>query len=482
MQLGELARDLSVEMPADGVEITGITDDSREAAPGALFAALNGATANGASYVGEAVAAGAVAVLAGNSAELGNVDVPVLRAKDPRRVLALMAARFYPQQPEHLVAVTGTSGKTSVAVFARQIFEHDGKKAASIGTIGVVGPNGVEKGSLTTPGPVALHRLLDRLATEDAVTHAAIEASSHGLDQRRLDGLRLAAAGFTNLGRDHLDYHADSADYLAAKLRLFRDVLPQTATAVINADSDVAIELVAAATASGARLMLVGEAGVDIRIVTARADGLRQHLELELAGRPIAVDLPLAGRFQADNAVMAAGLAIAAGIEPERAIASLADLQGAIGRLEKVAQTSNGAAIFIDYAHKPEAIEAALSALREVTSGRLIVVFGAGGDRDKGKRPLMGHAAAKLADIVIVTDDNPRGEEPAAIRAEIAVGAPDATEIAGRDKAIIEAISMLRNGDVLCIAGKGHETGQTIAGEVFPFSDHETVREALSSQ
>ena len=482
MLLGELVRDLSVEIPADGVDINSITADSREVTSGALFAALSGARADGASYIGEAVAAGAAAILVDNAVELGDLDLPVLRAKDPRRLLALMAARFYPRQPEQLVAVTGTSGKTSVAVFARQIFEHAGKKAASIGTIGVVGPRGIEKGSLTTPDPVALHRLLDRLATEDGVTHAALEASSHGLDQRRLDGLRLTAAGFTNLGRDHLDYHADSAAYLAAKLRLFRDILPQTATAVINADSDLAIELVAAATASGARLMLVGKAGIDIRIVAAHADGLRQHLELELVGHAINVDLPLAGRFQADNAVMAAGLAIAAGIEPERAIASLADLQGPVGRLEKVAETPNGAAIFIDYAHKPEAIEAALSALRKVTSGRLIVVFGAGGDRDKGKRPLMGEAAARLADILIVTDDNPRSEEPAAIRAEIVAGAPDAREIPGRGEAINEAVSMLRDGDVLCVAGKGHETGQTVAGEVLPFSDHEAVREALASR
>lgn len=482
MQLGALAGDLPVDGPVEGLEITGITADSREVASGSLFAALRGAKADGTQFIEKAIEAGASAILVDAEAKIAETNVPVLRAKDPRRELALMAARFYPAQPEHLVAVTGTSGKTSVAVFARQIFEQAGKRAASIGTIGVVGPEGTEKGSLTTPDPVALHQLLDRLATKDGVTHAAIEASSHGLDQRRLDGLKLTAAAFTNLGRDHMDYHADVADYLAAKLRLFRDILPQTATAVINADSDVAIELVASATASGARLMLVGQAGVDIRVVEAKPDGLVQHLDLEVAGRRIDVDLPLSGRFQVDNAVMAAALAISTGIDPEQAVGALANLKGAPGRLERVAETSNGATIFIDYAHKPEAMEAALSALRQVTKRRLIIVFGAGGDRDKGKRPLMGEAASRLADLVIVTDDNPRSEDPAAIRAEILAGTPGAKEIGGRGEAIAEAVAMLRSGDVLCIAGKGHETGQQIGDEVLPFSDHEAVREAVAGR
>lgn len=482
MQLAELVRDLPVDAPSADLEINGLTADSRQAQAGYLFAALRGSKANGTQFVGPAIAAGAAAVLADEDAELNGVDAPILRAKDPRRMLAMMAARFYPHQPEKLVAVTGTSGKTSVAAFARQIFEKAGHSAASIGTIGVVGPKGHEKGSLTTPDPVALHQLLDRLATEDKVTHAAIEASSHGLDQRRLDGLRIVAAGFTNLGRDHMDYHADAADYLRAKLRLFQNILPQTATAVVNADSDVAIELVAAATSSGARLMLVGRAGVDIRIVDVEADGLKQRATLEVAGRSMDIEIPLAGRFQVDNAVMAAGLAIAAGIDAETALAALADLKGAPGRLEKVAETSNKATIFVDYAHKPEAIEAALTALRQVAPRRLIVVFGAGGDRDKGKRPLMGEAAARLADIVIVTDDNPRSEDPAAIRAEIMAGAPGAKEIAGRGEAIAEAVAMLREGDVLCIAGKGHEEGQEIAGEMHPFSDHEAVLAAVAAR
>jgi UDP-N-acetylmuramoyl-L-alanyl-D-glutamate--2,6-diaminopimelate ligase len=482
MQLGDLARDLPVDIPTTAIEITGLTADSRAVKPGFLFAALRGSHVDGAAFAAAAASAGASAILADADAEIADAGAPVLRAKDPRRILALMAARFYPHQPEQLVAVTGTSGKTSVAVFARQIFEQAGKKAASIGTIGVVGPGGWEPGKLTTPDPVALHQTLDRLVVEDDVTHAAIEASSHGLDQRRLDGLRLTAAGFTNLGRDHMDYHADVADYLAAKLRLFRELLPPSATAVVNADSDVAVEVVAAVTAAGSPLMLVGRSGTDIRIVAVREEGLRQHLTLEVAGRSIEVTLPFAGSFQADNAVMAAGLAIAVGIEPQTAIEALAFLNGAPGRLEKVAETANGAPIFVDYAHKPEAIEAALKALRPLVSGRLIVVIGAGGDRDAGKRPLMGVAAAKHADIVIVTDDNPRSEDPAAIRAEVRAGAPEAIEIAGRGNAIAEAVAMLRSGDVLCVAGKGHETGQMIAGVNHPFSDHQAVAEAVAAQ
>ncbi len=481
MQLGDLARDLPVDMPARPVEITGISADSRAVRPGYLFAALRGLADDGSRFAGDAVAAGAVAVLAATDAAIGDLDVPVVRARDPRRVLALLAARFFPAQPEKLVAVTGTSGKTSVAVFARQIFEAAGHRAASIGTIGVVGPRGREAGGLTTPDPVALHQLLDRLAASDGVSHAAIEASSHGLDQRRLDGLRITAAGFTNLGRDHMDYHSGPADYLGAKLRLFREILPPTATAVINADSDAAVEIIAAAAATGARTMLVGRSGGDVRIAALRPEGLKQHLEFDIAGARHQVTLPLAGAFQADNAALAVGLAMATGVDAEAAVAALAHLKGAPGRLEKVAETSSGAAIFVDYAHKPEALAAALAALRPLASGRLIVVLGAGGDRDPGKRPLMGGIARQHADMVIVTDDNPRSEDPAGIRAEILAGAPGATEIAGRGEAIATAVAMLHAGDVLCIAGKGHETGQTIAGKTLPFSDHEAVVEAVAA-
>lgn len=481
MQLGELAKDLPLEGVAAETEITGISADSRSVEPGYLFAAIPGTQANGASFAGAASQSGAAAILAADDAEIAVPGVPVLRARNPRRMLALMAARFFPRQPEHLVAVTGTSGKTSVAAFVRQIFDHAGHKAASIGTVGVTSPSGHVAGSLTTPDPVALHHLLDRLVAEEGVSHAVLEASSHGLDQYRLDGLRLEAAGFTNLGRDHLDYHADAAAYLAAKLRLFGEILPPHGIAVINADSDVAVEVVAAAQGSEDRLMMVGRAGDDIRIVSTEPTASGQVLVLELFGRRAEVELPLAGAFQADNAVMAAGLASAAGIAEDRVLEALGSLAGATGRLEKVAETPSGGQVFVDYAHKPEALRAVLTALRPQTKGRLIVVFGAGGDRDRGKRPLMGTAAAELADMVIVTDDNPRSEDPAAIRAEIVAGAPGAIEIAGRAEAIGNAVAMLGEGDVLCVAGKGHETGQTIAGKVLPFSDHEAVTAAVAA-
>lgn len=456
--------------------ITGVTADSRLVRPGFLFVALRGTRDDGSRFVADAIAAGAAAVLVGSDVLTPAAAVPILASPDPRHSLAVAAARFYPRQPEHLVAVTGTSGKTSVSVFTRQIFEAAGHPAASLGTIGLVDRGRSFPGGLTTPDPVKLHETLDRLGRE-GVEHVAIEASSHGLDQHRLDGLRLAAAGFTNLGRDHLDYHPTVADYLAAKLRLFRELLPEGATAVINADCDVATEVVSAVP-DGCRLITVGTNGRDIRLEGIATEGLSQVLTVEVFGRPMRVRLPLAGTFQAENALVAAGLAIGGGIAADTAIGALEQLQGAPGRLEKVGE-ANGASIFIDYAHKPEAVRAALAALRPMTGGRLIVVLGAGGDRDPGKRPLMGAAASEAADIVIVTDDNPRSEDPAAIRRAVLAGARGAIEIGGRGTAIAEAIRMLRPGDVLCIAGKGHETGQIVGSTVLPFSDHEAVRDAL---
>lgn len=479
MRLGEIAAGLTLDADEAAIEITGLTADSRAVKEGFLFAALKGAAADGARFAGDAVSRGAAAILtAADAAELG-AAVPQLRAADPRRELALMAARFYPRQPETLVAVTGTSGKTSVTVFARQIFAAAGHEAASIGTIGVVTNHGATYGSLTTPDPVELHRTLDRLAGE-GVTHAALEASSHGLDQRRLDGLRLTAAGFTNLGRDHMDYHPTVADYLAAKLRLFREVLPPGATAVVDGDSPFSREVAAAAAAAGRKPMVVGHDGHEIWLVDAVPDARGQRMVMEVFGHRYDVLLPLAGTFQASNAVMALGLALAAGIPAEVAVPALEGLEGAPGRLEKVGETAAGAQVFVDYAHKPDAIRAMLQALRPMTRGRLIVVLGAGGDRDAGKRPLMGAAAAEAADVVIVTDDNPRSEDPARIRAAILEAAPMATEIADRGAAIRAAVAMLQAGDVLCIAGKGHETGQIIGDRVLPFSDHEAARAALA--
>ncbi len=479
MRLGDLAASLNIGAGDAAIEITGITADSRAVRPGFLFAALKGSGTDGAAFAGAAARAGAAAILASPDSAIEVKGLPILRTPDPRHALALLAAAFYPRQPEHLVAVTGTSGKTSVTVFARQIFAAAGYRAASIGTIGVVTGNAARYGTLTTPDPVDLHRTLDELAGE-GVSHAALEASSHGLDQRRLDGLRLEAAGFTNLGRDHLDYHATVDDYLAAKLRLFRELLPAGRTAVIDGDSAEGVTVLGAARAAGHPVLTVGRRGRDIRLTDLAPDGAGQRLGLEVMGKDYDILLPLAGSFQASNALLAAGLAIAAGIAVDAAIAALAGLEGAPGRLERVAETPNGAAIFIDYAHKPDALRAVLAALRPMTRGRLVVVFGAGGDRDAGKRPLMGEAAAQGADIVVVTDDNPRSEDPAAIRAAILAGAPQAVEIAGREAAIRAAIAMLQPGDVLCIAGKGHETGQIVGRETLPFSDHAVVAATLA--
>ncbi len=484
MHLGDLAAaaGLTLSTGIGAIEIGGLVADSRKIAPGDLFAALPGSAADGARFAGEAVARGAVAVLAPDGAELDlPAEVAVLRASEPRHALALMAARFYPRQPDCLVAVTGTSGKTSVAAFARQIFAAAGHEAASLGTVGVVSRRRSQYGNLTTPDPVALHAELDRLAGE-GVTHAALEASSHGLDQHRLDGIRIVAAGFTNLGRDHMDYHPTVEAYLAAKLRLFTDILPGDGTAVIEMDGARGADVAAVAQKRGQKLIRIGWVGSEIRFLGLAAEGFRQRLRLSVFGTKRDLLLPLAGAFQASNALVAAGLAIGAGIEVDTAIDALAELEGAPGRLEMVGQKRNGALVFIDYAHKPDALVSMLQTLKPMARGRLIVVFGAGGDRDTGKRPLMGKAAADNADVVIVTDDNPRSEDPAAIRKAILAAAPDAIEIGDRGEAIARAIAMLGPNDVLCVAGKGHETGQIIAGRTTHFSDHEAVAEALAAE
>jgi UDP-N-acetylmuramoyl-L-alanyl-D-glutamate--2,6-diaminopimelate ligase len=462
-----------------GIEITGLTADSREVQPGFLFAALAGAKADGTRFIAEAIAKGAAAILARDGAPETNAsNVPVLTAPEPRRALALIAAQFYRAQPAMVVAVTGTSGKTSVAEFTRQIFASLGHNAASLGTIGLVKPDGAVYGSLTTPDPVRLHRTLAELAGE-GITHLAFEASSHGLDQHRLDGVRLRAAAFTNLGRDHLDYHPTVEAYLAAKLRLFTELLPAGQTAVVNADAEHAGRVIAAATGAGRRVMTVGRKGDDLRLASLERDGFAQRLGVRHAGRSFDIRLPLLGDYQASNALIAAGLAIAAGEDAEPALMALQGLTGVKGRLEIVGQ-ARGGLIVIDYAHKPEALIAALEALRPFATGKLVCVFGCGGDRDKGKRPIMGAIAKALADFVIVTDDNPRSEQPAAIRAEILATAAGAREIADRAAAIAAGARLLGVGDVLVIAGKGHETGQIIGSTVIPFSDHEAVRAALS--
>jgi UDP-N-acetylmuramoyl-L-alanyl-D-glutamate--2,6-diaminopimelate ligase len=461
-----------------GVEIAGLTADSREVRPGWLFAALPGSKADGARFMADAVANGAAALLAKRGAEIPPPPTAVLlTSAAPRRALALMAARFYGTQPRTVVAVTGTSGKTSVADFARQIFSALGHRAASLGTIGLVKPDGSVTGGLTTPDPVRLHATLAALARE-AVTHLALEASSHGLDQHRLDGVALTAAAFTNLGRDHLDYHPTAEAYLAAKLRLFTELLPPDGAAVIDADAEHAPTFRAAAARGGRKVLTVGRAGEALTLESLAPDGLAQRMRVRCGGDAVDLRLPLLGAYQAGNALVAAGLAVAAGEPAARVLPTLETLKGVKGRLE-VMGALRGGLIVIDYAHKPDALAAALAALRPFAPGKLVCVFGCGGDRDRGKRPIMGRIAAALADTVIVTDDNPRGEDAKAIRAQILSGAADAREIGDRGEAIRAGARLLGAGDVLLVAGKGHETGQIVGDKVLPFSDHEVVRAAL---
>jgi UDP-N-acetylmuramoyl-L-alanyl-D-glutamate--2,6-diaminopimelate ligase len=462
-----------------GIELNGITADSRRVKPGNLFVAVPGTKADGLAFVPQALKAGAAAILSEQTVELP-AGVALINVPNVRRALALAAAAFFPRQPATIAAVTGTSGKTSVAAFARQIWAALGQQAASIGTVGVVSPTGETYGSLTTPDPIDLHRTLDRLAGE-GVTHLALEASSHGLDQHRLDGVRIAAGAFTNLSRDHLDYHPTIEAYLAAKLRLFEDLIAADGTAVIDVDDCYGGQVVDAARTRGLKIMTVGVSGDDIKLVGGAIDGFTQVVDIAYGGHTYEIRLPLVGAFQVQNAAVAAGLAIATGSDPTGVFATLSHLTGAKGRLE-LAGTRNGAPIFIDYAHKPDALKKALEALRPYTRGRLIVVFGAGGDRDNGKRPIMGRIAHENADRVIVTDDNPRSEKPAAIRAAILAEAPGATEIGDRAQAIRKTIADLQSGDVLLIAGKGHETGQIIGDRVVPFSDHDAVAAALQGK
>jgi UDP-N-acetylmuramoyl-L-alanyl-D-glutamate--2,6-diaminopimelate ligase len=460
--------------------VAGLSCDSRTVAPGTLFFAVPGTKVDGLAYASEAARKGAVAIVAERNPEPEIEAAVVVEVPDVRTSLAQAAARFFPRQPETIVAITGTSGKTSVAAFTRQIWLASGKPAASLGTLGIVAPSGAAYGSLTTPDAIALHRALDGLAGE-GVTHLALEASSHGLDQRRLDGVRLAAGAFTNLSRDHLDYHPSLDDYLAAKLGLFERLLEPGRPAVVDADNEVFPKVLAACMARGLAVLSVGAEGETIRLLRAVAEDLSTRLEIAFCGETYAVKLPLAGRFQASNALVAAGLCIATGSPAGEVFAALEKLEGAPGRLELVGQ-HRGAPIFVDYAHKPDALDKALHALRPFVRGKLVVLFGCGGDRDKGKRPIMGEIAARLADRVIVADDNPRSEDPAAIRKAIlagVVGAADIREIGDRATAIGEAIAGLAPGDGLLVAGKGHETGQIVGDVTLPFSDSVCVLETL---
>ena len=459
------------------LEIAGVTADSRHVVPGDLFAALQGSRADGRAFIADAVARGAVAVLAPPDTVWppGVPALPIITDAEPRRCLARIAAALAGPQPKTVVAVTGTNGKTSVVEFTRQLWASTGAKAASLGTLGLIAP-GFEPGpGLTTPDPVTLADMMASLARH-GIQRVAMEASSHGLDQFRLDGVRLAAAGFANLTRDHLDYHVTMAAYRAAKLRLAGALLPPRSPFVAHSDMDpVTLEaLRGVAVTRRLAFHTVGMAGSLFRLIDAvpRPDG--QDLTLEVGGARRAVRLNLPGRFQADNALLAAGLAYVLGME--RALDLLPRLGGVRGRMELAARLPNGAAAYVDYAHTPDALERLLTALRPHTEGRLHIVFGAGGDRDRGKRPLMGEVVARLADRVIVTDDNPRGEDPRTIRAAVLAKCPGARDIGDRAKAIEVALHDLGPGDVLAVAGKGHEQGQTIAGVVHPFDDVSVIR------
>ncbi len=466
--------------------MTGLSVDSREVRPGHLFAALPGTRLHGGEFIGPALGMEAAAILTDRegariaAAALAATPAALVVVEDARQALAYAASLWFAAQPETVVAVTGTNGKTSVASFARQIWMALGLDAVNIGTTGV---EGAWETPLvhTTPEPITLHRVLAQ-AAETGVTHAAMEASSHGLEQRRLDGVRLRAAAFTNFSQDHLDYHADFDAYFAAKAGLFDRVLPEDGSAVVNLDDPKGAAVAEIARRRAQDLLTVGSGdGAALRILGQRFAPTGQDLRFDWAGTAQQVRLDLIGGFQAGNVLVAAGLAIATGSEPAEVFAVLPRLRTVRGRMQRVAQRGNGAAVFVDYAHTPEALATALRALRPHVMGRLICVFGAGGDRDRGKRPLMGRAVAEHADLAIVTDDNPRGEDPAAIRAAILAGAPGAVEVGDRAEAILRGIDALEPGDALLVAGKGHETGQTIGATVYPFDDAEQASVAVAA-
>ena len=468
---------------AQTIEITGLTADSRAVRDGDLFAAVPGTRADGRHYIADAVGRGARAVLAPTGTEPEDWGTAALvEADDVRSAFARMAAAFYGRQPAFVAAVTGTNGKTSVATFARQLWTAAGAQAASLGTLGLMPEIADSPGKLTTPDPTALHRCLAQLA-DQGVDRLAIEASSHGLDQARLDGLDVAAAAFTNLTQDHLDYHGTMQAYLAAKLRLFAQLPREGGTAVVNADSQYAGAVVDSCRTRDVTVWTYGEAAdSDLRMVARQPTLAGQHLELSLFGETASVQLPLVGKFQAMNAMAALGLVLASGVERAAALAGLARLAGVPGRLQRVAETPSGGQVFVDYAHTPDALETVLQALRPHVGRRLICIFGCGGDRDRGKRPIMGEIAARLSEEAIVTDDNPRTEDPAAIRNEILASAPNAREVDDRGRAIHDAIADMGEGDLLLIAGKGHETGQIVGDQTLPFDDAEVARAAIAQQ
>lgn len=471
MKLREIA-----EVDSDS-EVTGFALDHRKVARGSIFGAFKGALFNGEDFIGKAIERGAIAVVARPEAEVEGV--PHLADPEPRRLFAALAAKFYAPYPDKVVAVTGTNGKTSTVEMTRQIWRISGHRSASIGTLGVTTSDDQVQTGLTTPDIVTfLHNMagLDRMG----MTHVAYEASSHGLDQHRCEGVPLAAAAFTNFSRDHLDYHETMESYFEAKMRLFEELLEPGKPSVIWTDDPKSEEVIERSMRRGHRVMTVGRSGEIIRLVDQSATPLGQALLLEHEDRSLKLSLPLIGAYQAANVLVAAGLAMATGIGFDRVFSAMQRVSPVRGRLERAVISRAGVPVYIDYAHTPDALEAAIAALRPHVDGRLITVFGAGGDRDQGKRPEMGAVAIRMSDVVIVTDDNPRTEDPAVIRSAIMAGAPGATEVPGRREAIAEAIHMAREGDIVLVAGKGHETGQIIGDRVLPFDDVLVARECAA--
>jgi UDP-N-acetylmuramoyl-L-alanyl-D-glutamate--2,6-diaminopimelate ligase len=479
--------ELGLAAPGHGeVRVTGLAVDSRAVRPGHLFAALPGSRVHGGEFITYAIRMGAGAILTDREGarlaaeDLAGSPVPVVVAEDPRQALAYAAALWFGRQPETVVAVTGTNGKTSVATFTRQLWQAMGQPAVNIGTTGVEGDLSAPLAH-TTPEPITLHRALAEVA-DAGIDHAAMEASSHGLDQRRLDGVRLAAAAFTNFSQDHLDYHGTMEAYFAAKAQLFDRVLPEDGTIVVNLDDPRGAGIRQIAEVRGCDLLTIGhDEDAALRILGQRFDATGQELRFSWNGVVRQVRLDLVGGFQAWNALVAAGLCIASGSTPGEVFDALPRLSTVPGRMQLAARRANGAAVFVDYAHTPDALRTAISALRPHVMGRLVVVFGAGGDRDVTKRPKMGRAVADLADVAIVTDDNPRSEDPAAIRAMVMAGCAEASEVADRAEAILRGVDALEPGDALLVAGKGHETGQIVGATVYPFDDVEQASVAVAA-
>ncbi|WP_306249814.1 UDP-N-acetylmuramoyl-L-alanyl-D-glutamate--2,6-diaminopimelate ligase [Parvularcula sp. IMCC14364] len=473
MKLSDL---VNLPVGAGDAEIAGISADSRQIKPGFIFAALAGTVVDGREYIPQAENNGAVAIIAEPDTQ---ASIPLLSTAEPRLLLAQLAARFHAGQPEMTVGITGTNGKTSIARFCQQLWSMLGHKAGSLGTLGAFADGYEYTLRHTTPDPVEIHQVLSTMATL-GTTHLAMEVSSHGLSQYRADGVKFSVAAFTNITRDHLDYHPDFEDYFAAKARLFTELLPEGHTAVINMDGAESPRVAELVRQAGRRLMSVGRQGQDIRLLDTSPLPDGQQVSLVAEGKEYTLKLPLVGYFQAENALVAAGVAVASGHDISQVMPLLERLNGAPGRMEHIADKKIGhdtAGVYVDYAHTPDAIETALKAIRPHTTGKVIIIIGAGGDRDKVKRPQMGTAAAALADEVIVTDDNPRTEDPATIRAEVMQGCPQAIEVADRREAIASGLERLAPGDILLIAGKGHETGQTVGTITMPFNDADVARD-----